>query len=246
MQPIDKILRNYQSMIVSGAIILFCVIALIFAVIPSVQKIQEMFVQVSDIAAEAEGLQKKLNVLNALDEQTLRFQLASVLTAVPGDRSFPSLFETVEGVAARTGVVVQQMGLSGGTTLATPSAAKLSAADRKLGARTVPFSVTVNGSISAVQEFITLAPNVRRLLRIRTFAIAFPPDERPLTVSIEMDAFYEPLPTSLGTAKTILPELTAADNEIIERLGNMELITQSAEALPEPFIGQIKPNPFVP
>jgi len=115
-----------------------------------------------------------------------------------------------------------------------------------LGARTVPFSVTVNGSISAVQEFITLAPNVRRLLRIRTFAIAFPPDERPLTVSIEMDAFYEPLPTSLGTAKTILPELTAADNEIIERLGNMELITQSAEALPEPFIGQIKPNPFVP
>jgi len=246
MQPVNKTLRTYRGMIVSGAIVLFCVVAIVLAVAPSILKIQEMLSQVRDIAAEADGLQKKLNTLNTLDEQTLRFQLASVLTAVPGDRSFPSLFETVEGVAARTGVSVEQMSLSGGTTLATPSAAKLSAADRKLGTRTVPFSVTVNGSISAVQEFITLAPNVRRLLRIRTFSIAFPPDDRPLTVSIEMDAFYEPLPTSLGTAKTILPELTAADVAIIDRLGNMELITQSAEALPEPFIGQIKPNPFSP
>lgn len=246
MQPVDKILRTYQNMIVSGAIMLFCVIAIALAVAPSLQKTQELFSQMSDIAAEADGLQKKLDTLNALDEQTLRFQLVHVLTAVPGDRSFPSLFETVEGVAVQTGVAVQQMSLSGGTTLATPSAAKLSAADRKLGTRTIPFSVTVNGSISGVQEFITLAPNVRRLLRIRTFSIAFPPDERPLTVSIEMDAFYEPLPTSLGTAKTILPELTAADNAIIERLANMQLITQSAESLPEPFIGQVKPNPFSP
>ena len=138
------------------------------------------------------------------------------------------------------------MHLTGGTTLATPSATKVSAADKKLGTRTVPFSVTISGSLPAVQQFIALAPKVRRLLRIRTFSIAFPRDVRPLTVAIEMDAFYEPLPTSLGTAITLLPAISAADDVIITQLGELPHITQDNGDLPPPLIGRVKESPFSP
>ncbi len=246
MTTLDKFFRTYQSIIVSVVLLVFCVTGALFGVVPSARKVQELSIQMRDISEQTTGLQRKLNALNNLDEETLRRQLTNVLSAVPAERSFPTLFETIEGIAVQTGVSVVQMHLSGGTTLATPSAAKVSAADKKLGTRTVPFSVTITGTASAVQEFITLAPKVRRLLRIRTFSIAFPRDVRPLTVAIEMDAFYEPLPTSLGTAKTLLPTLSASDEEIITRLGELPLITQENGELTVPLIGRVKENPFSP
>jgi hypothetical protein len=246
MPPLDKFFRTYQNILVSSALLVFCVIGMIFGVVPSALKIQELAAQVKDVSEQTSGLQKKLDTLINLDEDTLRRQLTDVLSAVPAERSFPTLFETVEGIAARTGTTVVQMHLSGGTTLATPSAAKVSASDKKLGTRTIPFSVTISGSLQAVQEFITLAPKVRRLLRIRTFSISFPRDVRPLSVAIEMDAFYEPLPTSLGTAKTLLPQLSAADEDIISKLGQLPLITQENGELPPPLIGRVKDDPFAP
>lgn len=246
MKPIDKFIRTYQSIIVSASLLLFCLMGTVFGAVPSLQKVQELAGQIREISEQTTGLQKKLDALTNLDEETLRRQLTIVLSAVPAERSFPTLFETIEGIGAQTGVNVMQMHLSGGTTLATPSAAKVSAADKKLGTRTVPFSVTISGSLPAVQQFIALAPNVRRLLRIRTFSIIFPRDVRPLTVAIEMDAFYEPLPTSLGTAKTLIPALSAADDTIITRLGALPLITQENGELPPPLIGRVKENPFFP
>lgn len=217
-----------------------------YAVVPAVGTVQDILLESKTLADETETLQNKLNLLNTLDEETLRVQLTEVLSAVPAERSFPTVFETVEGVAAQTGVTVISMNLTGGATLATPSASKVSAADKKLGTRTIPFSVAINGSLPAVQEFIALIPKVRRLFRIRVFSISFPKDLRPLTVSIEMDAFYEPLPATLGTAKTTLPTLTEADQAMVTRLIELPLATFDSGAMPPPLIGKIKENPFSP
>ncbi len=246
MPPIDKLFRTYQNLLVSLVLLVFCLVSVIFGVLPSAHKIQELVSQMRDVSESTAGLQKKLDSLVLLDEGTLRQQLSSVLSAVPAERSFPTLFETIEGVAGQTGVAVLQMQISGGTTLATPSAAKVSAADKKLGTRTIPFTVTISGSLQAVQQFITVVPGVRRLLRIRTFSISFPRDDRPLTVAIDMDAFYEPLPTSLGSAKSVLPQLTSADDQIIGRLSAMPLISKENGELPPPLIGRVKENPFSP
>jgi len=246
MPPIDKLFKTYQNGIISVVLILFCLSATVFAVFPAISKIQEMVGEVRDLSEQTSLLQKKLDTLNALDEDELRLKLTNALSAVPSERSFPTLFETVEGVAAQTGVVVIQMSITGGATLATPSSSKISAADKKLGTRTIPFTVTVNGSLSAVEQFIASVPTVRRLLRTRVFSITFPKDLRPLTVSMDMDAFYEPLPTNLGTAKTVLPTLSEAEEAVIVRLSNMPLASQGSGSLPPPLIGKAKENPFAP
>lgn len=242
----DSFVRVYQHVIISGVIIVFCLIASIFAVVPAIGTVRETLSNMQTLADETDMLQKKLNILNTLDEDMLRVQLKEVLSAVPAERSFATVFETVEGVAAQTGVSVISMNLVGGATLATPSASKISASDKKLGTRTIPFSVSINGSLSAVQEFIARIPKVRRLFRIRVFSISFPKDLRPLTVSVEMDAFYEPLPSTLGTAKTTLPTLTDADQAMITRLIELPLATFESGAMPPPLIGKIKDNPFSP
>lgn len=245
MPPINKLFRTYQGAVISVLLLLFCLGSVMFGVVPAAKKVQEGFDEMKVLSEQTVSLKKKLAALDALDEDTLRTKLTNVLAAVPPDRSFPTLFETVEVVAAQTGVSITDLSLSGGATLATPSAAKLSAADKKLGTRTIPFSVTVKGPLESLETFIALVPNVRRLLRTRTFSITFPKEAGPVGVVLGMDAFYEPLPTNLGSAKTVLPQLTAADEGIITRLTAMPLAVQSAVA-PEPLIGKVKSDPFSP
>lgn len=244
MPPINKLFRTYQNGIISVALLVFCLIATLVAVVPAVQKVQDMLGEMQDLSEQTSVLQKKLDTLNALDEDTLRMQFANVLSAVPADRSFPTLFETVEGVAAQTGVIVFDMNISGGASLATPSSAQVSLSDKKLGTRTIPFTVTVNGTLSAVEQFIAMVPTVRRLLRVRVFSITFPKESRPLTVSMDMDAFYEPMPTTIGTAKTLLPTLSEAEEAVISKLSDMPLASQGSGSLPAPLIGKMKENPF--
>lgn len=244
MSTDNKSFKQYQNVSVSAALLIFCIAAFIFVVIPSVTRIQELVSEMRKLSEETASLQKKLTTLSTLDEATLRTNLANVLSAVPAERSFPTVFETVESVAAQTGTTVVSMAISGGATLATPTA--VSASDKKLGTRTIPFSVTINGTLDAVQQFIALVPGVRRLLRVRVFSIAFPREEKPLTVMIEMDAFYEPLPTNIGSTMTVLPTLTEEDVGVINRLTLFPLASQESGSLPPPLIGKTKENPFAP
>lgn len=246
MNAIPKTLRPYQNLIMSGGIILFCVVGILFAAVPSLVKVKEMIQTTVTLRQEIQALSAKQAILQNLDELSLREQLVNALSAVPAERSFPTLFETVEGVAAQTNVAIKTMSLAGGTTLATPSAAKISATEKKLGTRTVPFTVTVQGGMRDLEMFITRAPGVRRLLRIKTFSITFPKDVSPITVSVDMDAFYEPLPTSIGKTGAALPTLTASDEEIITRLSQLPLITSQATEAPPPHVGKVKSDPFSP
>lgn len=246
MLTFRQYIHSYQHAIVSVSILVFCVLAFLFAVFPALQKTIEIVREYRDVRQQTSVLQKKVEMLTSLSEDTLRGQLATVLSAVPADRSFATLFETVEGVARQTGVTVLDMSIAGSATLATPSAGKVSAADKKLGTRTLPFTVVVSGTLPALQQFITLAPNVRRLLRVRVFSISFPKSERPINISVEMDAFYEPLPVSLGTPKSSLTTLKESDEEVIAKIAQMPHMSESGGALPPPLVGTVKENPFSP
>lgn len=246
MTTLTQTVRTYKDVLMSVAILVFCFLAVFVALIPAVRKTFGLLSEMRTLRDKAQLLTEKLTTLDALSEETLRNDLSTVLSAVPADRAFASLFETVEGVAGRTGVTLVDMSMSGAATLATPSATKLSAAEKKLGTRTVPFIVTVNGTLSALEQFITLVPNVRRILRIRTFSLTFPKTERPISIMIEMDGFYEPLPTNLGATNATLPRLSEAHETVIARLNDMPLIGGSSTALPPPFIGKVKENPFAP
>lgn len=244
MTNVRIILKTYQNSIISGAILLFCCIGLFAGVIPSVQKVWDIYSRIQELSHESEMLSTKLSNLNMQDEPSLRQQLAALISAVPTDKSLPTVFSTVEGVAAQAGVSIVSMSLSGDTALASGSAKKQTAQEKQIGARTIPFSVTIEGPLSSIQQFITLAPKVRRLLRIRTFAISFPENDRPINIALQMDAFYESSPTNLGKAGSLLPTLTDAEESIINTVSQLPLANTAEIELPPPLIGPAKTNPF--
>lgn len=124
---IKNILRTYQGIAVSIAVLVFCGIALFSGVIPSIQKVKEMFVAVSSLKEDNAKLIGKAEILESYDEQDLKQKLSLVLSAVPGNKGLPGLFSTVEKVAKTAGVTLLNMSVTGGT-IASISAQKQSAA----------------------------------------------------------------------------------------------------------------------
>lgn len=246
MPPIDTLLKKYKDLIISVVILLFCAIGFIGGVAPAAQKVQGLFDQTQQLSSQTKALRTKLTALNALDESVLRNQLNEVIAAVPSDKSLPTVFSTVEGIAGQAGVSIANMSIGGDASLATPTAAKRTAQEKQLGTRTIPFSVTIEGTPPAIQQFIALAPQVRRLLRIRTFAITFPSNDRPVHIAVEMDAFYEPFPGSIGKTGSALPILSDKEVEIISMVSKLPMVNSAEVALPPPLIGQTKPDPFAP
>ena len=240
--------KPYQNLLISGAILLFCAIGFVTAVFPSITKIQSLLADTQKLSEESKALNAKLTILTSLDEDSLRKQLDTVISAVPTDKSLPTVFSTVEGLAAQAGVSLGTVNIEGDTSLASASAAntRQTAQEKQLGTRTIPFSVTIQGTLDAIQHFIALAPQVRRLLRIRTFAITFPTDNRQVSISLDMDAFYQPSPTSLGKTGAAVVTLTDAEQSVISEVSKLPLASGESLSLPAPLIGQMKPNPFAP
>lgn len=245
MTQLSRVYRAYQNIVISGIIILFSIVGVIVGVVPATQKILNQFEASSVLAEELDTLQRKIDVLDSLDEEGLRQNLDTVLSAVPGDKSIPTVFNAVEGVAAKAGVTITDMTIAGVGNVSTQSGVQ-TALEKQLGTRVMPFSVTIQGPISAIQQFIVFTPQVRRLLRLRTFSMTFPKKEEALRVNLQMDAFYEPFPTSLGSVGTIITPLSEKDHALIERVSQFELISGVAAVLPPPSLGEGKVNPFAP
>lgn len=247
MSPdITRFIRTYQGVIVSVVILLFCLVGFFAGALPAAQKMLSQLDAMRTLSSDTEALRKKLNLLNSLDEVALRSELATGISAVPVDKSLPSIFATVEALSAQTGASILDMGVSAGGTVATASAKTTATPQEKqVGTHIVPFTVTIQAALPNIQQFITLAPHVRRLLRIRTFAITTPKADRPLTVSLAMDAFYEPLPTTLGKAGAPITALSDAEEQTITKLSELPLATGEVAA-PLPLVGPGRANPFSP
>ncbi len=242
-----KLLQTYEHLIISGVILIICVAGFVFGIIPSALKIADELGQLSTLTQERDGLKQKLSYLQSLDESTLRDQLLTALSAVPADKSIPTVFNTVESLAAQSGVSVDKMQVSAGGYIATASATKQTPVERQLGTRLVPFTVTIVGTFTGIEQFISEAPTIRRILRIRTFAISFPKTTNTISVVLNMDAFYEPFPTTLGVAAEAVTPLTDAEQVTLEKIANLTLLTdQTSAILPSPVTEKAKDNPFAP
>lgn len=246
MASITKFRRTYQSLIISIGVIVFVVIGFLGGIYPASQKVIHLLEQKKALGEERDKLKKKLAILDSLDEQALRADLTTVIAAVPSDKSIPSLFQTVEGLASEAGVALDSISISAVGSVSTQSASGTSSLEKQIGSHLLPFISSLTGGFENIQQFITRVPSVRRLVRIRTFAMSFPKDQQPLNISFEMDAFYEPFPTSLGTQSSPIFEITPKEEQVISTLSQFPIIGQGFYSLPTDASAVVKTNPFSP
>lgn len=249
MRLIRRIIRLYQSFIISGAIVLFCLIAIGVGIIPGFQKIYRMVTAMYAQTKTVQLLQEKINILNALDTQSLESYAAAAISAVPADKSLGTIFSTIDGLTSQEGVAVGGISLSSIGSVATEAAQKLSKEEQQIGVNIVPFSIVVIGPIEQVRNVVEKAVKIRRLFRIRNFDLSFDNKSGATKSTIQMDAYYVPFPKNLGKVTDSLKPLSEDEVQIINKISALPLVTQNVPVSTVSSQMQMEPrsiDPFAP
>lgn len=240
---LKKIFRQYQDLLISITILLVSAFGLLAGIIPLAKSGLDINSSSATLSMEVDALNKKVSILQSADEDMLRSNLQALLIAVPSDKSLSTLLGTVDGLSAKTGVSVGTLSLTRPGSLATVSATRLTADERAVGSNILPFSLSVSGTLDQVKAFLSAAVSVRRLFRIRSFDIVFA-NTNVITANLSMDAFYSPLPSTIGTVRTPISALSATDTEFIAKITAMQQFAQPSAVLPAAAAGAGKPDPF--
>ena len=236
----------YKGMAVSAGMILISVIGVIYGIMPATQRILELADQRKNLAEEVQTLKTKRAVLESVDEGAIRNSLLILLSAVPSDKSIPSIFSTIEQTALVSGALIDTVAIANPGSLATESAQKQSNEEKKLGSGIIAFTVSVNGTPKQIRDFLDQVVRVRRSLRIRYADVSFFSGTKA-TLRTGLDAFWTPLPASLGGTTSPVQQLTQSEESMMKTLSAMPAFS-TPDAGPASGSAALSPSrdPFAP
>lgn len=238
-----RFLRIYQGFVVSGVILLFGTVAILFAVVPGIRATRDVYESLRQLERETQALSSKRAFLESLNEEDLRVQVVELLLAVPQEKSVPSIFTTVEALADQTGVTIDDMSLMSPGSLATGSAARQSAAEKKIGTSTLPFVLTASGTYDQIRDFVARVNTIRRLFDVTSFDLSIR-GTGTTQVRVSLTAFYQPLPTKVGSVQAPVAVLTKKEEDVWGAVSQYRDMSQSFGPTLTPIFSEGKRDPF--
>lgn len=217
MITIKRFFRTYKGIIPALLLLVFSAVGFIYGVVPAGRTVWQLVSEREAVQKEVAGLRKKSETLGGLDEETLSAELLLLESALPTDKSIPTVFTTLEEVARESGIGLAAVSVANPGLLATESAKKQNAEERKLGSSIVPVSISAEGTIDQLRGFFKRAVLVRRLLRIRFFDVTFLSANHAV-VHAGLDTFFSPIPATLGDVKALLEPLTNAEESLLTKI----------------------------
>ncbi len=248
MRIVRRFIRQYQSFLISGCILLFCIIAFVVGVVPGIQKTQKLVAETASLRKTVATLTEKQRVLSELDITMLTSHATAAISAVPADKSLGSLFSTIDALTARENVTVTAVSLGSVGSVATDSAEKLSTEEKKIGVNIIPFSIIIEGPIERVRNVVDSAVKIRRFFRVRSFDLSFDTKSGVTRSTLSMDAYYVPDPKQISKVTDALAPLTTDELDTLEKVASFPLLTAEITT-PEKASVQIEPvtnDPFAP
>ena len=243
MQHIKRIFRLYRVVIIEGAVTILAVCAIFLGVVPTLQKSVDLAGHMQVLTSDVATLNEKSLILQDEDVTTLQNDLSVLASAVPPDKSLATAMSTLDSVASQSGVTLSNFELAKPGTLATGSAERLTADESKIGSYTLPISVAVTGSLGQVQSFIQTISGARRFMRISSLTLTL--YGSGAQAQIELEAFYMPYPTTVGSIDQPISDLTTGDKNVIERTQQLPLFAQSVVVQTTPVsVSSGKADPF--
>jgi hypothetical protein len=239
-----------QSMKLGGLSALFLIgsAAIIFyGMLPGFGKIREYISDIQNLSQQNAVITKKIAFLNTLDETTLENQMVSLLTAVPQDKSLPTVMQVLDQVANETGVNIKSLTITNPGTLSTQSAQLSGANSAKMGSNAINFEVDTVGSLDQTNSFLDRIIGVRRMLNVGSINLSVSGSSSAsatVDAKLNMMAYYAPLPTTLGKAADVLMPLTAGEVAVIDKLNTMPLELSTAAGPPTVITHADRTDPF--
>ena len=221
MKKFRLIVRNYSSVFGWAILCIASTSAIIFVGIPTITRTVSSYNQMKTLKEEVSMLRQKAAILRSLDDSVLSNSLENLFSAVPIDKSLPTIFTTVESLASQSNVGLTELSLSQAGAIASQSAQ--SATKSKDSKNVLSFSAHITGSIDQVKTFLTTAPAIRRLIRVKELSVSFE-DDTNAAAALTMESFYLPLGIPLALDSQALELLSEPEERLMSRVAAFPLI----------------------
>ncbi len=227
---------RFAKAIVPVGVIAVSTLVLIFVVWPKFGDVLSLRTVNNDLAARAQKLETKAQMLSGYDKNQLESQLGYSEALLPSDKEVFSLVAQIERAAGASGVVLNKVDASPGSVSDGNAQGQVNTAPVNLpGTVQTPADVAA-GNTPKVEVKVSLSSDYKSFLQFLNNVLAFSRVLviRDLTLSsvigsgqtagqiktlITIDAYYQPLPQELSSVEAPIDDLTPSE---IKRLNQVK------------------------
>jgi len=210
------------------------VLAILLGILPMWKTTWQKVTTMNELTKEIEKLRTKSQELEALNKDKILSDYEYVITAVPNEQSVSTFMTTVDTLATEKNVTLRSFTIDTIGISASASAQKKTSEEQSLGASIVSANVSLDGSLEDIRDFLVTVGSIRRLLRIKQFNISFG-KQSSMTCQIQLEAFFLPLPATIGKPSDPLPKYSEDQKNALTRLSGFPLVS----VVQEPVTGSI-------
>lgn len=231
---LNTLLKNetflkYQPVIIPSVIVVVCVILFFTFTLPQIFKIQANQKQLSELKQKNDFYSEKLLALGKIEPQSYRDNLSASLVALPDDRDIPGVIGLITQTVNASGMVLEAIAFAA-PTAPTPNI------------NNYQIRIQVTGGMPELKIFNEKIKQVPRVMKLSYVELSTSIGGKT-DASLELTAYFQPLPSNIGSVDDPLSQLTQQDLQNLDRLKNY-ITPVSIETSNQPAGPVGKSDPF--
>lgn len=213
IKSLKFILNKDKPYIFPIAIILISVILFFQFVIPQFGALLEARKEALAASIKLETFKANLDVLTNTNEETLDLQLKILSSALPLNKDFIGILNSIYLTSQKTGVNLGSFSLKIGD---------LSNSDNNDQSSTVNIDIPINANVTAVNNFIGAISKTVPLVEVYSVKVG------NVSSSVSLSFYYKPLGASNYSQDARISPISQKGLTIVNQLGKFENISSSA------------------
>ncbi len=233
-------LKNLKLFVLPSLIVFLILIITVSVLIPKVRVIADSRQGLLKDKKNLTGLTKKLAALEGLAQVEFSEKVDVALAVLPMEKDVPGNLAVIKSLALNNGLIVNNItiGEIGEIAAVNPTA--------KMAKNTILPSFKINvsliGNIEMIRNFINQIQLTAPLMAVKNVSISQKKTEIPET-SLGIEAYFLPLPKTLGKPEQQLVAITSGEEKIFNRINDFTFLGNEVN-LPNLPVG--KENLFSP
>lgn len=227
-KQLTELFNKYKTLFIPIIIGVSSLILILLVIYPQLTVFLKGQKDLQTVEQRLKKLQVKAQDLESLDEDDLNKKLEYALAALPVEKDYATIIGVFQRISAQSNMSLETLRVGG----------LGSGGDKKTPGYSVQLELLgTKSSLNGVLQQIEKAPRVMKVNGIELTA-----SKSNVNVTLAVDVFYLPAPTSIGSVDAVLPKLTDEEQKLLTRLASIS--PSSISTTPTTLLPRGKPDPF--
>ncbi|OGE38220.1 hypothetical protein A3F00_03880 [Candidatus Daviesbacteria bacterium RIFCSPHIGHO2_12_FULL_37_11] len=200
----------------------------ILVIVPQIRGYFSSKADESSVQNKIRNLEIKAAELESIPDEDLRRKAQFAVAAFPSEKDYTSIIGFLQRLSIEAGVNLESVNLS-------PGGDKNSS-----GVSNFTVKIVIKASSLSFDEFLKKIETSQTLLKIGGLSVEKSSDEQ-ISVSLDIDVYFAPIPKTLGSVDSPLQKLTEDEETLVEKL-----VANAADFPAAPVTSGISQQPTQP